>query len=368
MSWTIEKIIRETTGIIISPATTPPLPPPVQREVTRQTTKIVSTTDKIYKQAKKEVIKETGEKLDTARTILIQARGATPNNTITNTVTSLTSRSDLRFELEKAAKRNGADINDDKKLKEYHSSLEFDPNNPDERKIFRYFPPKSQLKQNRLGEKYYHYNPNESKPFIFLILGNKQKHTWDTGINTLAERFQEAGYHTFVFRTGDAEEELLYKTYMSNDSSLHTEIVYQHTKNIMDDALNRRGKFKDLPKSNGMIIGGYSFGGGTTVNLTHEYNGNIPIIATFTVDPVVLSSFDLGNGEKRRPRHSGSHFNAYQKNDIALRGGCHKCETPSDVSMFCPRDNHISIIENEDLQDEIFNFVTKAINTAKKKI
>lgn len=262
----------------------------------------------------------------------------------------------LKKPIQDAANRNGVSINDDEGLKKYHSLLEFDPENPDGRKLFSYLPPKNQNGNN-----------NEPKPLVVLVLGNKQTRTWDTGINTLAEKFNNAGYPVIVFRTGDAQKEISYRTFMSSDSSLDTTVVYQHTKNIIEDALYSRGRFKDLKKPNGLVLCGYSFGGGTVCRFTHGYNDSTPIIATATIDSIKLGTTNFGKEEKRRPKHNGVHFNAYQRDDLLLYGG--QCEDirDGDISMQCNGKGHVSIIEDKELQDKIFEFLVKAIDKSKRK-
>ncbi|MBI3591101.1 MAG: hypothetical protein HY094_06995 [Candidatus Melainabacteria bacterium] len=249
--------------------------------------------------------------------------------------------------IENARNRNGISISNNEELRTgYHQPLMFDPEHPNESAIFRY-----------------HFsNTNESRPLVVLFLGNSQIHTTPgniAGINELFERFQRAGHNVVVFRVGQASSELRHRFGLSDDCSLHTDVVYQHTINILDDIINCRGEFAHCQKPSRIVLGGYSMGGGFIRRYVAEHGGNIgvPITATASIDAVIPGSYDLGCPDQERPSHNGSHLNIYQDEDYAIRGAANHRPCNGDVSMYIPNETHEGIDNNQRVQDSFYRFL-----------
>ena len=108
--------------------------------------------------------------IDSARKLWTSIRRYNPLTHALNSLECLRISSELR----RAQNRNGAKIDDNEALSQYHSSLEFNPEAPCENALFRYYP------------------STTNKPLAVLFLGNSQAHTTPAttaGINELAERF-----------------------------------------------------------------------------------------------------------------------------------------------------------------------------------
>ena len=247
-------------------------------------------------------------------------------------------------ELRRAQNRNGARIDDNEALSQYHSSLEFNPESPCENALFRYYP------------------STTNKPLVVLFLGNSQTHTTPAataGINELAERLRRSGHPVIVFRVGCASNELWHKLCISSDCSLHTEVVYKHTVNILDDLFHGRGRFENLPRPPAAIFAGYSFGAGTLQRYLLENRPPVPVLRTASIDPIQLGSYNLGLPDTERPRHQGVHFTAYQNNS-AINGSYPDGHHPGDISIHFPNETHNTIDENREVLRRVYQFLTDA--------
>ena len=148
---------------------------------------------------------------------------------------NLSERMRIRGPVQEVQNRNGLSMED------YQKSIQYIPGQNNERAVFRYFPPPS----------------DSNKDLIILVLGNTQTFDTDCGINTLAERFHQAGHPVLVLRTGDAEQSLRYR-FGSSDPSLHTEVVYAHGRNIINAARNREGLFSGIDRKSTRLNSSHS--------------------------------------------------------------------------------------------------------------
>ena len=249
--------------------------------------------------------------------------------------------------IQNARNRNGISIDNNEELRrKYHEPLMFDPQNPNEKAIVRY-----------------HFsNANESRPLIVLFLGNAQTHTTPgdvAGINELFERFKRAGHNVVAFRVGNASNELMHRFGLSSDCSLNTEVVYQHTVNILDDIINLRGEFARYKRPSRIVLGGYSMGGGTIGRYIAEHGRRIgiPITATASIDAVLPGSYNLGSPDQTRPPHDGAHLNIYQDEDYAIRGAANHAPRSSDSSIYLPNETHETIDNNRQVLSRFYRFL-----------
>lgn len=232
--------------------------------------------------------------------------------------------------VENAKSRNNAKANKD--LKEFHESIKYNESSPTEennRKIFR----------SHFSDK-----PG-SKPLIILFLGNAQELTWNpdcAGMNKLFLKYsKDNNVDVAVFRVGDAAEELKHKFFLSDDSSLHTSVVYAQTESVIEDITNGRGMFEGKEKPSKVYIAGYSWGGGTAKKVMENWEtlGNgTKIEKSAYLDAIQLGTKKFGLPVCERPENSNSHFNCFQEVDSLLCG----------ESLNKKRDCDISITHNSD--------------------
>ena len=254
--------------------------------------------------------------------------------------------------IENAKDRNG--VKTEEELKEYHQSLKFDPENPDPKKLFR-----TNITKN-----------NESKPLIVLCLGNVQTLSSSesfAGLNKLYKQLEKEGYDVIIFRTGDATYDLRHRFLLDDDCSLNTNVVFEHTSNIIEDIIKERGLFNGHKKPQKVIFTGYSFGGGTVDRLLNkkwsDIGQNIPV-STVYIDPIELGAYNLGIPVEKRPLHSIRHLNFYQENSAFINGINPEGLKNGDLSIGMSFDNHDSIDNNEKVLKTISNFIKNQLKAS----
>ncbi len=243
----------------------------------------------------------------------------------------------VRSYVQEAQNRNGLGT------EEYHRSLQYTSGQNNENALFRY------------------HHSNSNKDLIVLVLGNSQTFDTDCGINTLAERFHRAGHSVIVLRTGQAAHSLRNRFFLSNDFRLHTDVVYAHDRNIINDIRNRTGIFSGLRSQQAHLIG-FSFGGGTVINYTNETcnESGLPIRSVACIDPVRLGHYHLAQPEIRTPGNCSPkrpYLQVVQNESYLVNGENINSNNPGITSVNIPECTHSSIAENQSVQDRIFDFV-----------
>ncbi len=246
----------------------------------------------------------------------------------------------------KAAKnRNGAKTEEE--LKNYHKSFEFDPNNPSEKALYS--------TNFQTG--------NKQKPLVVVFLGNNQTlltpHN-QAGINELYEKLKRnKNIDLAIFRVGEASCDIKHKLFMGS-CSMHTDIVFENTSNILEDMVKGKGRFEGRNKPSQIMLVGYSFGGGTVDKLLKEkWNkiGKDITTSSICIDPIKLGAYNLGCPVEERPPHSREHHVFYQKNSAAINGCANKIRKCNDFSTKMINDDHESIDNNQ----HIHNYVLKKV-------
>ncbi len=248
-----------------------------------------------------------------------------------------------RYRIKNSVK--AAENRNDLNTEDYHRSIQYNPGQNNDNAIFRYYP------------------SNSNQDAVVLILGNTQTHDSNCGINTLAERFHQAGHPVIVLRTGDAAQSLRNRFFLSNDFNLHTEVVYAHSRNVINDIRNRTGIFSNLGSQRVHLIG-HSFGGGTSIRYTNEPGNNtgLPVASVSTTDPVMLGHYHLANPERRLPGNGNTptpYLHFYQDNSYFINGEPLNTGDRNVTSVYIPGSTHNTITEEETVQDRIFNFVRR---------
>jgi hypothetical protein len=255
--------------------------------------------------------------------------------------------------LEKVKNRNNAKTNEE--IEKYHNSVLFDENNPDEKKIFKYF------LSDKKGE----------KPLIVLFMGNAQTHLWsdsDAGMIKLYEKLKKDNEaDVLLFRVGNAIDDVKHKLFLSNDCSLSTDIVYQHSVNVLEDAISGKGIFAGHSKPSKVSFVGYSWGGGTVDKLLKEdwkrIGQNIPVAATVQIDAVNLGLYNLSTPVLNRPFHSRSHLNIFQNKYDFLNGCNQSINVAVDQSMVIADESsiHNGVDDNLEVLSTTYSFVKERV-------
>lgn len=239
--------------------------------------------------------------------------------------------------LRAAKERNGAKT--EEALKEYHRSLQFNPNNPCKKSLYR-----THFSSN-----------NKPKPLVVLFLGNNQNLLTpreQAGMNELYEKLKRnKNIDLVIFRVGEATCDIKHKWFMG-DCSVHTNVVFEHTSNIIEDIINCKGQFRGRIKPSEALFLGYSFGGGTVDKILREkwgkIGGNIPV-SSICIDPIKLGAYNLGCPVEERPPHSRKHIVFYQDNSTAINGTYQMGLKPGDICIKVPGANHDTIDNNENI-------------------
>lgn len=285
---------------------------------------------------------------DKSRALWKKVRQLNPFTQIFNFVEDIRIFSHLR----NAKNRNNARTGEE--LSKYHRSLLYDPNNPDESKLFTE-----------------HYNPNngKEKSLIIITLGNGQtlgESEEKVGLKKLFKLLKEKHPDTdiMLFRAGNASSELSYWACMTSDPSLHTKVVYEHSCNLINDRINRRGYFTNRNRVSKVISIGYSFGAGTQCNYLSDWQrigNNTPVPLSVSIDAIELGTNGLGCPIIQRPNTSQRHYSFYQTNSTLVRGSRFNGLRQRDVCMCLPNDTHDSIDNNERLLNAIANIISREL-------
>ncbi|HLC66044.1 MAG TPA: hypothetical protein VJK52_00210, partial [Candidatus Nanoarchaeia archaeon] len=206
-----------------------------------------------------------------------------------------------KLSVDRADARNGADVNDNNALAEYHRSLSGNVTNA-ELNIFDHVEGDGRH-QGKL---------------VVLILGNFQ-HLGDSeaGLYQIArERSIREGFEVLTFRVGDLWAQVQGGTVPYKGFELHPSVVLEHTRNIIEDRMQRRGIFAGMPEISEVGSEQYSRGGGTAdVLFGTEENvrailGDARLKAAANIDGVSLLG---GSAVSRRPA-ADYFYNVYQEN------------------------------------------------------
>ena len=145
-------------------------------------------------------------------------------------------------------------------------------------------------------------------------------------------------------------------------------MIYEHTKNIIEDCINGKGIFEEHLhlhlKPSKIILCGYSWGGGTIDKLLKDNwnkTNNVPIGATAYIDAIKLGSFNLGCPIDRRPLYSQNHINFYQNNSMFLNGSELNGNNNHDISenVQDTQTDHLNIDDKTSILDKIYRFIKK---------
>ena len=245
----------------------------------------------------------------------------------------------LKVHVDRAASRNGVDVNDESALREYHEGMRYDPDDETKQNPKRLFHVSDSLLNGAGG-----------KPLAVLIMGNKQVLNQDTQVDKSSMKYifedLKDENDVVLIRVGRAWEEakviigdasdtfgipdfIAPDWLTKSDPSLYTSVVFEHTANVLEDIVKGRGLFanRTSPPSK-VVFGGYSFGGDTVKKLVNEkwlsIAPNVPIAGTAFIDAVNLGLIQLGEGVDSRPLHTGKHLHIWQNNNIpinAITGG-----------------------------------------------
>lgn len=255
-------------------------------------------------------------------------------------------------DFERVKNRNYAKNNDE--ITRYHKSILFDENNPDEKKIFRY-----NFSKN-----------NGEKPLVVLFMGNEQTHLWSEdscGMKKLYEKLKaEDKVDVVLFRVGNATDDIKHKLFLSNDCSLSTDIVYQHSVNVLEDIISGKGLFQGKNKPSKISFVGYSWGGGTVDKLLNEdwqkINTGIPVSETIQIDAIHLGVSNISTPVTRRPNYSQRHLNIFQPNYDFLNGS-HQEISREDESMVLTDENfsHNNIDDHNVVLSRVYRFINVGI-------
>ena len=288
--------------------------------------------------------------VDKARNIWKTIRKYNPITHIFNAI----ERFRIAPHLRNARTRNGARTEEE--LAAYHRSLLYDPQNPDESRLFTEHSPQ---------------NPQTgtARPLIIINLGNNQTIGDDeekAGLKRLfkmlKERHPEADI--MMFRVGNASSELSYWACMTSDPSLHTNVVYEHTRNLINDRINCRGHFVNSDRVSIVISIGYSFGAGTQCNYLNDWQnigGNTPVPLSVSIDAIELGTNGLGCPVIERPCTSQRHYNFYQPNSTLIRGTRFNGTRQRDICMCLQNDTHDYIDNNERLLRTITSIISREL-------
>lgn len=246
----------------------------------------------------------------------------------------------------KAAKdRNGAKTEEE--LKDYHKSFELNPNNPSEKSLYST-----------------NFQPgNKQKPLVVMFLGNSQTlltpHQ-QAGLNELYEKLKRnKNIDLAIFRVGEAGCDIKHKLFMG-DCSMHTDVVFENTSNILEDMVKGKGQFAGRNRPSQIMLVGYSFGGGTVDKLLREkWNkiGNGIPTSSICIDPIKLGAYNLGCPVEERPPNTREHRVFYQRNSAAINGCAHKRAKCNDSSTNMINDDHETIDNNP----HIHNYILKKV-------
>ncbi len=254
-----------------------------------------------------------------------------------------------------AEARGGATT--DNEIRQYHQSLLFNPQEPNENALFRY----------------HFHNDNSPRPLVVLCLGNAQTHLTpanDAGINELYNRFKNAGYNVIAFRASCASTSLKNRFFLSNDFSLHPQVIEAHMSNILQDIINGRGLFRGLQQPTQVAFGGYSFGGGCVHNMISNWRAigrNIPIAASVYIDPIQHGQYNLGCPIENRPNHEGRHCLFYQEGSIGINGVHQNGLRTNDRSYAVPERYHCDIDDDPAVLQRAFSFITNQFNSNSRR-
>ncbi len=252
--------------------------------------------------------------------------------------------------LRNAEARGGATT--DNEIRQYHQSLLFNPQEPNENAFFRY----------------HFHNDNKPRPLVVLCLGNDQTHLTpakDAGMNELYNRFKDAGYNVIAFRVSCASTSLKNRFFLSNDFSLHPQVIEAHMSNILQDIVNGRGLFRGMQRPTQVGFAGYSFGGGCVNNTICNWGtigGNVPIAASVYIDPIQHGQYNLGCPIENRPNHNGRHCLFYQQNSIGINGVRQNGLRTNDRAYAVPERYHCDVDDDPTVLRRAFSFIVNQFN------
>ena len=164
-------------------------------------------------------------------------------------------------------------------------------------------------------------NP-KGKPLIILITGNGEDISErDTGLSYIFHKIKQDNNATVLWlRTGFVMDEVDNIISWNGNYAYEHEVVYQHTKNIIEDYI------KECEPSE-IRMAGFSWGGGTIQKFSHDEDllCSKPVTVTVMIDGIELGGRYLGRPVRERPEFKNSpnhaHMHYYQKPQSFDRGG-----------------------------------------------
>jgi len=216
--------------------------------------------------------------------------------------------------------RHGVDVGDQEGLKGYHEGIG---------KTIKIAPedlPDNELDEfnNEIREKLFLHQEGSSDKagkLVVIFLGQSQhlgKSTSGLYWNARAKAASE-GYEVMTFYVGDVGNELLGN--IIPDYAQHPDVLTEHIKNVIQDRIQQRGMFKEMPKVTEVSGTMYSWGGGVADKIfgseesTNEVLGGIKPTALAYIDAINHPTIGgWGMPVERRP-YSDYFYNAYQTND-----------------------------------------------------
>ena len=228
----------------------------------------------------------------------------------------------------------------------------------------------------------------DSDELIVLCLGNNQdltgpaKKQKEKGMQAVVLEQLKQGQNgkrptILLFRTGHA----LYGDLLARQNNMkrHTAVAFEHTTNIVRDAVQGRGVFNRLPSIKRVSFGGYSFGGGTVSALCDRYGqwtqgmkDPPPIERVVMVDAVRLGLHHLGEPVTARPSNAGQVLHIFQDSPVnsnrqeklgayVVHGAdLQKGKLPQDTTKRVNRTDHFAIqdpAQHREVLDEVAQFL-----------
>ncbi|MDO8648738.1 MAG: hypothetical protein Q7R81_03050 [Candidatus Peregrinibacteria bacterium] len=219
-----------------------------------------------------------------------------------------------------AVLRNGANLNSQEDLLKYHT-IGFSKS---VQEITPEFLQSSELR----SKVFLHVKPNNTATvgkIVFVFLGNSQT-LGDVNAGVFQQAVLQAkstGVETLIFRVGNLTNELKSNLGLDATFSLHPEVIFSHTKNIVQDRLARRGVFSAMSQAQEVNCVAYSWGVGTADRLFGNENdkkallGSAVLNSAAYIDGVLLGMDGRAQSVSRRPA-ANHFFNVYQQHTATV--------------------------------------------------
>jgi len=220
-------------------------------------------------------------------------------------------------------------------------------------------------------------NPDQPKTIIFVLEGN---------VNTLSKRLGiDQLYRQLIAQHGkncDIVKLRVGNTLLGNtlNPNINNDVLFQHIKNVWQDALHGRGIFSGRRYTSIACVG-YSYGGGAIdamVNNSKIWRAinpkGIPLVATAYIDGVRFGGI---RGIDQAPTQSQNHYHCWQgTRDVRCGGICgaplQTMRSDKDQSIPISAANHFRINEphndqaSQTMYDSILKFIEEKAELGKK--